>query len=612
MIRGFALRYLARLAEGASIPEAKSSLPFYARALALPSAKKHAVAAAFSTDSADDSRHVHRLAYLLALGKEATNPNDVEAVRVAYEKHRSTSAEARAPLVFALSCLGVALALGGAFGAYRMWTRRLAVAPPPLVLADGTTLTPPPAAPIEEAHPLTPLFTQALPEWVVSLDAESLERPRPAPSDVAGTHAALLAALADQPTLIEPATHFLDAAESFVRTPSTSARFQQDESVVTEALVHFNDALGAAQLPFYVDAHMSQRNERRRVLASTYRITARRNFRSGERAITSLDLTRLDTLSFEQTLLGYTRPDVRYALVLTAQMEEHLVQQVLPSMHSPDESVMVVGYEDERDTSWLTPYETAAHEDLRREHAALLSESAVGEVAAAVARRRHAYDALQGEVQGTFILQPIPTYLYDLTSLEGVLQRAQSNTRRELRDAQSAMQSPSLAASFQTLREVALHSVALHECQHRIDYEDDRVVNIPEMLAAYVGRTESETRVNQLAERTNAELSAHLSQVAREPQLAFTNLLQVAVFAMNRRTWGNPYSYAAIVIHEALAQQFGIAHGPLVQGGRIQRGELANIYLALRTHSGEALSQAALRAWHALYGIDLPPLVPEN
>jgi hypothetical protein len=81
---------------------------------------------------------------------------------------------------------------------------------------------------------------------------------------------------------------------------------------------------------------------------------------------------------------------------------------------------------------------------------------------------------------------------------------------------------------------------------------------------------------------------------------------------MNRRTWGNPYSYAAIVIHEALAQQFGIAHGPLVQGGRIQRGELANIYLALRTHSGEALSQAALRAWHALYGIDLPPLVPEN
>ena len=116
--------------------------------------------------------------------------------------------------------------------------------------------------------------------------------------------------------------------------------------------------------------------------------------------------------------------------------------------------------------------------------------------------------------------------------------------------------------------------------------------------------------MNQRAERANAELSAHLSQIAREPNLAFTNLLQVAVFAMNRRTWGNPYSYAAIVIHEALAQQFGITHAPLIQGRRIQRGELANIYLALRTHSGEELSQAAQRAWRALYGVDLPPLTP--
>lgn len=610
MIRGFSLRYLARLAEGASIPEAKKSLPFYASALALSSAKKRAVAAAFSTDRADDSRHVHRLAYLLAVGQEATNPNDVEAVKQAYAKHRNIAAEARAPLVFALSCITLLATCIGAYATYRYVTRRQVLAPPAPVLADQNALTPPPAAPIEEAHPLAPLFTEAFPHWVVALDAESSSRPREAPLDVEGTHAAVLALLADEPSLLAPATRFLDQAEGFVRTHREGASFNEDESAVTESLVLLNDAIADAQLPFYVDAYLVQVGDRRRALASTYRITARRNFRSGEREITSLDLTRLDTLSFEQALLGYTRPDVRYALVLTAQMEEHLVQQVLPAMHSPDESVMVVGYEDERDTTWLTPYENAAHEDLRREHAAILNDTAIGAVAAAVARRRHAYDALQGEVEGTFILQPLPTYTYDLHALEGVLMRAQPHTRQELREAQSAMLAPALNASFQTLRQTTLHSVALHECQHRIDYEDDRVVNVPEMLAAYVGRTESETRVNRLAERANAELSAHLSQIAREPNLAFTNLLQVAVFAMNRRTWGNPYSYAAVVIHEALAQQFGITHAPLIQDRRIQRGELANIYLALRAHSGEELSQAAQRAWRALYGVDLPPLTP--
>ena len=609
MIRGFSLRYLARLAEGASIPEAKKALPFYASALALSSAKKYAVAAGFSTDRADDTLHVHRLAYLLALGQEASNPNDLEAVQAAYAKHRNVAKEARAPLVFGLSSIALIAAMGGSFAAYR-FAIGYPLAPPAPVLADGSTLTPPPAAPLEEAHPLTPLFTEALPQWVIALDAESSSRPREAPLDVDGTHATVLAMLADQPTLLAPATRFLDQAEGFVRTHAQATSFAEDESAVTESLVLLNDAIGAAELPFYVDSYLVQVGDRRRALASTYRITARRRFRSGEREITSLDLTRLDTLSFEQALLGYTRPDVRYALVLTAQMEEQLVQQVLPSMHSADESVMVVGYEDERDTSWLTPYEIAAHEDLRREHGAILSTEAIGEVAAAVARRRHAYDALEGEVQGVFVLQPIPTYAYDLAALQGVLLRAEPRTRQELRDAQSAMLSPTLTASFQTLRQTALHSVALHECQHRIDYEDDRIANVPDMLAAYVGRTDSETRVNRRAERTNAELSAHLSQIAREPQLAFTNLLQVAVFAMNRRTWGNPYSYAAIVIHEALAQQFGIAHAPLIQDRRIQRGELANIYLALRTHTGAELSQAAQRAWHALYGVDLPPLTP--
>ena len=215
MIRGFSLRYLAQLAEGASIPEAKKLLPLYASALALSSAKKHAVAAAFSTERADDSRHVHRLAYLLAVGQEATNPNDLEAVKQAYAKHRNVAAETRAPLVFALSCIALIATCTGAFATYRYVTRRAVLAPPVTVLADASALTPPPATPIEEAHPLAPLFNQALPNWVVALDAESSSRPREAPLDVEGTHAAVLALLVDEPSLLAPATRFLDQAEGF-------------------------------------------------------------------------------------------------------------------------------------------------------------------------------------------------------------------------------------------------------------------------------------------------------------------------------------------------------------------------------------------------------------
>ena len=68
MLRGYVLRYLALGAAGASIPEASRSAPALLRGLVVPRARRAVIAAAFETQHAEDSSHVHRLAYLQALG----------------------------------------------------------------------------------------------------------------------------------------------------------------------------------------------------------------------------------------------------------------------------------------------------------------------------------------------------------------------------------------------------------------------------------------------------------------------------------------------------------------------------------------------------------------
>ncbi len=613
MLRGFVLRYLAAIATGSDFPVAARTVPALVRATSSRRARRVVSRVMLASSHANDVAHVHRVAYLETLGREPPNADDVAAVEAAFAEHRDRAAEKRAPLVLA-SSIGLSLAaLAGAALAYSALTARPSardLLPPP-----DPSLPPPITA--EEAvrdesapaHALEPVFREALPAWVVALDAESAGRPRPPPSDVAGRHAQVLTTLADAHASAELAhamTGLLDAAEAH-----SAAASEEGSERVTAALVALDDALAREGAPFYVDAILTEslRGDRRRVLASTFRVRARRIFESGERRVVSLDLERIDTLSFEQALLGYTRPDVRYALVLTARVESYLVTRALPAMHAAEESVIVRGYEDERDTSWVTPFETAVHEDLRAETAGIVGESVTPRLAAAAARRRHAVEYLAGELRGEGLtLSPPETYRYDLGPLEDVMTRVGGETRRELREAQAALAGPELEQTFHAIEEVYLLSIARHEAQHRLDYEDDRLVAVPDALARYTGRTESEDRVNTLAERANAELSAYLSQIAREPARARSHLVFVSTFVMSRDSWGMPETYASLVLFETLARELGLTPAELIVQRRVVRSEIARLFLAMRARSGEELAAAARRAWSALYGVELPEL----
>jgi hypothetical protein len=81
---------------------------------------------------------------------------------------------------------------------------------------------------------------------------------------------------------------------------------------------------------------------------------------------------------------------------------------------------------------------------------------------------------------------------------------------------------------------------------------------------------------------------------------------------MARDAWGMAETYAAIVIFEELARELGLEPGVIVRSPNVVRSEVARLFLAIRTHTGAAVADAARRAWQRLYGVDLPPLELER
>lgn len=606
MLRGFVLRYLGWVAGGEATESAAARLPAALRRAVVGQAERAVIASRFETEHGGDEGHVHRLAYLRARGRPAIDPNRVGEVKARFDAERDTRAEATAGARLGASLVGVLVLAGGAVAA-AVALGRPAPATPPTAAAEPTPATP--TTPAEPEHPLTSLFEETVPRWVVALDARSAARePRP-PEDVTSTHDAVLeAAGARADALVPSLGALLTASESFSEGGEPFA-----EDVWLQRLVDFHDALRAAGLPFYVDGHLTESyGGRRRVLFSTFVVEGTPRFsRTGAEApITALLLRRLDHLSFVESLLGYTRPEIRYALVLVDRIEGFLVTQHLPSMRSADESVFVRDYTDERDAGWVTDFETWAHEDLAAEAGATTRAAGVPDadletLLAAVVARRHAIQAMSSSLRDVDLIEP-STLDFDPEQLAAFRDDGNARHLAAIREATAVLARPEVRAAFDAVLAAYVASVARHEVQHRIDYEDDRLFHVPEALADYTGETESEDRVNRRAERANAELSAYLSQIARTPTLARSSLLHVASFLMDRSAWSRPEAYAALVVFESLARAAGIEHGELVVAHRIVRGEVSAIYGALRGRAD--LAALASQAWTALYDAPLAEL----
>ncbi len=620
MLRGYILRYLAVVALGGSTDTAGGDIPAPLRPWVVKAANKRVITSGFSTVHADDPAHLHRLAYLAVISVPTVNDDDIAGVQETFEENRRprTEAQASVGLTSRLSLVAiVAASVAGAIfyaGQSRGPADASTAADEGTPETEGTEETAPdleellgmdePAAP---AHVLDPIFGEALPDFVVALDRKSSGEERPAPDDIASTRTRLIDALrADAPDLVEPMEALLDATVGYVDRVDG-----YDDMRWTNQLVLLHDALEAGGVPYYVDATLREntRTGRRRVLVSTWDVRRRRVFRAGQARVRALDITRRDNLNFRRSLLGYTRPEIRGALIVIDRIESFLIEQVLPSVNDANDSVIVRDYADETDTAWVTRFEQWAHEDLRREAERLVLDEmgharGLEALARAIVARRNGVVALGNSLRRRVRLREPTRYEYDLGDVQ-FPESADHIALRHVREAELELRAVDAREAYRVLVDARALSVAEHEVQHRLDYEADRLIDVPVQLNQYTGNTGALERVNRRAERANAELSAYLCQIATRPALAWTSLVHVASFIMSRPSWGMPEAYAAVALFEGLADEAGIAHGPLIAGRRIDRGEASRIYGELRARTSDELSSLARDTWASLYGEEL-------
>ena len=596
MFKGFVLRYLAQLATGSTEADGEGSLPTLLRPIVMPLVRKRVVSAGFETEHADDLPHVHRVAYLQTLGRPAQNPNEPVRVQQEFSAMRNEPLENKAGLRIGipLLLLTVCVIVGGWFFRNQA-TPEVALEPAEEEVKDTSR-----DIVVVEQHPLRSVFHTRIPEHSIALDALSRKRPKAPPFDAKSTLEDALEPLAGSPKLQTATKELMEAAREYI--DGKSAKNWDPK------LVQLHQALEDADVPFHLDAHLTSnlRTGRQRVLMSTYDVQNRRLFKAGEYTIKSLELTRLDRLNHVRSLLGYTRPEIRYAIVLVDRIERFLVDNVLPSIHSAQESVIVRDFHEEKNANWVTDFEAWAHEDLKSDAKHILSQAkvtqpeALTDLADAIVNRRTALRAINQSLRHRNVKLRSPrSYTYDPGELDHLMRDIDSSALQSLRKAEDALQTPAVLEAWKALLAATVESVSKHEVQHRLDYEDDRLTHVPETLEAYTGKTESEDQVNRRAEGANAELSAYLSQVAQTPLRSRATLIQILSFVMDPKSWGTRESYAAIALFEALARAAEIPHGDLVEDRRIVRASFAEIYGAIRQR--QDVAEIAQTAWEKLY-----------
>jgi hypothetical protein len=571
----------------------------------------HATALALRETTLErDTAHVQRLAFLAIAGHDAAHPDDVEAVRAAFEARARTLSR---PLRYGAT-LGVLAAIVTTFLGTSAIGWYLTRPPAPLRAELDVTFDawqrggrPPPGDSATRA-----LFEEQLPAYVVALDrwaiARGTEREAAAHAALSAEHArtaehATRALGADTTSFL---LAVLDQAEQVVAEPSFDPAADSHLRSV-DALV---SALAERGLGYYVDAEIITEVDdgRHHVYLSTFTVEAVRFYGTGSSRVRALRLSRLDRLSFARGVLGFTRESISDALVLLERIEAFLIDAVLPSL-GPDAAMPLVD-EGTRSTGqpWIAEIERAAAEDARTEARTLAGEATL-ELGALFGRRQALFRTWSERLasDGWTVRAP-RTFDLDLARCAGLEGRVPRAEWRQMRDTQSELESEDVRVAYRALEEALVLSIERHEVQHRLDYGASRLTRMPPALERLTGPLEVAGRRNRRASRALAELSAYTSELARGQSLVRTNLALLCQHLFDVRGWGSAESNAALVIVEGLARHLGEPVPTLLVDRAIDRETLARLLLALRRHSADELSRAAAALWAELFGEPLPAI----
>ena len=177
-------------------------------------------------------------------------------------------------------------------------------------------------------------------------------------------------------------------------------------------------------------------------------------------------------------------------------------------------------------------------------------------------------------------------------------------TRENLREwdaLHGELLTPLLLAAFAKFRDAYTLSVERHETQHRLDFMGG-MRPLPDVVARLLGIERTlDYPEGSLPERTSAELSAYLAELAQGSDSPLLDLVLMSRLALSRLSLGTPHSYAAVGALLTIGREFGVdADGYLERGMR--RANVADLLLLVASHDPPAIREAAAKAYAQCFG----------
>jgi hypothetical protein len=376
--------------------------------------------------------------------------------------------------------------------------------------------------------------------------------------------------------------------------------------VATAAL---DDEIAATGAGYFVDGDAIHDSASGRRLSVVYAFAVERVslFTAGDTTVPALHVRRIDHLNWTHTLLGFTRPHLRSAVVLLDQLDEHVLTLIAPGL-ARGASVRL--FDADADVPERAAVEARAGELARAEYGALPGVDAVAaaKLGELLGRRRGLLEALEKRATERGMALVVPPLLRlpegfsrSLAGLAGKAELAELGTIDE------ALGGDEDLRAFAALREALGASVERHEVQHRLDARAPRVM--PKELSERVGPLEKDGKERGHAAAARAELSAYLAELARDERTGVFGVGMVARFLFDKHLHGTAESNAAVVILEGLASELALPpEAPLVVSHTVDRRVASKLYLALTAVPAERLRGAAKRLWERLFAAPLPAL----
>jgi hypothetical protein len=564
--------------------------------------------------------HGARLAYLALVGRPvpAEIVDDVEATRQAFDEARARAPRFRRWLWPLTSLVLVSLIAGGV--ATARFASRAAASAAASESARAQPSLPPAGAYAHGGIPrsspaIRRAFSVDLPDFSIALDRLANAAAGEATKLRADIDAAEARTLASdvRATLGEAASERLRELLAAARQASTAGAARHD--LEGDALLHatgaLDDALAAKDIGYFVDGDVVVESDtgRRHVIVFAFEVEKVTVFKSTE-SVVALELRRIDHLNWSHALLGFTRPELRAALVLMDAIDRQLVSTILVGL-APDGKVTLFDPADRSVSPELvSKVEKRAAEIVREEYGDPEDAAASARLGQALGRRHALFTGWQRDLEARGITLMLPGRLHlegdslaDLKRLVSAKDFAsESQIEGDLRDRE-------VLAAYALARSLLVASIARHEVQHRLDFDRAAALRMPPSLERWAGPALADGRERRAAARARSEMSAYLSQIARDERTTKSDATLALRFLLDDKLQGIPECYAALAILEGLADELAIPiDGPLVEGANVVRPRAASLYLAVMEKPKRALEEAAKRVWEKSFGAELPPL----